>query len=537
MKHLILLIVLIYPLSLFSAPKFPFPQKNKKYSYGILPTPINDADIQTAYDKFMENFYEESGDKARIKFDDPSFTVSEGIGYGMLITVYMDNDKNKTQDKFDKLWKYYNSYLNTNGLMHWKISGFNGINQQNAATDAELDVAVALIQAYKQWGDQKYFDDATALVDKIWKYEVNANGHLKPGDTWDMKKNPSYFSTAALESFKRVGSQDWQKVITNTYSLLNKVQNSNTGLVPDWCSEDGNPMGDYYYDAARTPWRIAWGYAWFGHNDAKKYCSKVASWIDGKTGGDPTKIVDGYMLDGNDKSQYFNSAFAGAFACAGMADATHQTWLNNAYKAQVGLIETDESYFCTTLKVIYLLLLSGNMPDFWNVSNKYTVTVSSSPENSGTVTLTPAGTEFEEGCTLTVKATPQNNFKFKNWSGDLSGNEESKKVTVTKDMNISAVFEPVISVFFHSEGLNSTPTVSAHFTNTLNEISFTQPKAGRVNVGIYSLSGKCVGTFANGFYKAGRSVINLKSPLSNGIYWVQLECTSGKITRQIIVNR
>ncbi|HEX2955318.1 MAG TPA: glycosyl hydrolase family 8 [Chitinispirillaceae bacterium] len=362
------LTALMLPVTLLATPKFPFPQ-NAEYPYGIKPATINHDNIQKAYDDFVARFYEESQDKskARIKWDTPSLTVSEGIGYGMLIMVYMDNATNNTQEKFDKLWKYYNSYLNQNGLMHWKIDGFNNVVAQNAATDAELDVAVSLVQAHKQWGDQKYLDDAKALTEKIWTKEVNANGYLKPGDTWDSKKNPSYFSTAALESYKHASTRDWDKVITTSYTLLKKVANSTSGLVPDWCQENGGLTGEnYYYDATRTPWRIAWGYAWYGHNDAKEFCSKIASWITQKTNGDATKIVDGYNLDGNAFKEAFNSAFAGSLACAGMVDATHQTWLNNAYKAQDSLTSVKESYFCTTLKIAYLLLLSGNMPDFWN---------------------------------------------------------------------------------------------------------------------------------------------------------------------------
>jgi len=40
---------------------------------------------------------------ARIKWDTPTLTVSEGIGYGMLIMVYMDTHKIILQAKFDKL--------------------------------------------------------------------------------------------------------------------------------------------------------------------------------------------------------------------------------------------------------------------------------------------------------------------------------------------------------------------------------------------------------------------------------------------------
>lgn len=362
------LIVLMTQISVAAAPNFPFPQ-NAAYPFGIRPASINTDRIQAFYETYLKRFYEESPDKsmARIKWDTPSQTVSEGIGYGMLITVYMDNAANNTREKFDRLWKYYNSFLNSNGLMHWKIDGFSGIAGTNAATDAEMDVAAALLQAHKQWGEQKYLDDARAFIDKIGKYEVNANGYLKPGDTWDSKKNPSYFSTAALESFKHAGSQDWNRVITNSYSLLKKVRNPTSGLVPDWCQENGGSTGDdYFYDAARTPWRIAWGYLWYGHDDAKDFCSTIASWITSSSHGNPTTVGDRYTLDGNKTSSELTSTFLGGFALGAMVDQKHQDWLDKAYRVQDSLIDVEEKYFGSSLKMLYLLLLSGNMPDLWN---------------------------------------------------------------------------------------------------------------------------------------------------------------------------
>ena len=47
---------------------------------------------------------------ARIKHDNLQNSVSEGIAYGMLLLVYMDNDENNTQPKFDKIWAYYNNF-------------------------------------------------------------------------------------------------------------------------------------------------------------------------------------------------------------------------------------------------------------------------------------------------------------------------------------------------------------------------------------------------------------------------------------------
>ena len=108
------------------AANYPFPQ-NSTYDYGILPTEYDASDVQTIYETWRNAHYEESGELARIKFDTPGETVSEGIAYGMLIMVFMDSTTNDTQDEFDKLWNYYNNFPNENGLMHWKISGFSSI--------------------------------------------------------------------------------------------------------------------------------------------------------------------------------------------------------------------------------------------------------------------------------------------------------------------------------------------------------------------------------------------------------------------------
>ncbi len=365
----------IIPISLTAAPNFPFPQ-NVKYPSIFLPSKIDNSKVQKAFEDFMK-LYEESPDKttARIKHDTEANTVSEGIGYGMILLVYMDNATNNTKDKFDKLWAYYNKFLDTRGLMNWKISGFSGptMDGRNAATDADLDVALALLEAYKQWGDEKYLKDAQSLIAKIAKYEVDSiNILLNPGDTWGGQYNPSYFSTGALPLFKYVSDYDWTKVITNSYSLIQKCADNTTGLVQDWCTLDGNTPAmredKYYYDATRTPWRIAWAYVWHGHPEAKEFCSKIASWISTKTGNDPSKIVDGYKRDGTELGKYNNATFVGPFACAGLVDSIHQTWLDKAYSRLNELVDVKDIYYQQSIKVLTLLLLTGNMPDFWSTT-------------------------------------------------------------------------------------------------------------------------------------------------------------------------
>lgn len=154
MKHSFLLTLAIVVSYGFAAVNYPYPQE-KAYAYGTYVSGIS-AKVKARFDAFMSKYYEESGNMARIKFDQDTYTVSEGIGYGMIMMVYFSSNETSYQSQFDKLWAYYNNWLNSNGLMHWKIQGFSNVDQQNAATDAEFDVAFALAMAYYQFGDEKY---------------------------------------------------------------------------------------------------------------------------------------------------------------------------------------------------------------------------------------------------------------------------------------------------------------------------------------------------------------------------------------------
>lgn len=535
--------LIFFPSVLYAAPNFPFPQSGV-YPYGNMPSTIDNNLVQETYEDFME-LYEEQGDLARIKHDEQENTVSEGIAYGMMITVYMDNETNNTQPKFDRLWNYYKKFSGSVGeMMSWRIKGFEGVANpmmdQNAATDAELDAAVALLQAYKQWGDETYLADARELLGKMAEHEVNENGYLKPGDSWDNEKNVSYFSTGALELFKVASDFDWERVIQNSYSLIKKVQNSATGLVPDWCSENGTPSGgsrgNYYYDATRTPWRIAWAYSWYGHQDAKDICTKIASWITTKTGGDPSNIVTGYLLDGTENSEWHNATFVGPFVCAGMVDAAHQEWVDNGF---VYLASLEESvYYQLSLKMLTMLYLSGNMPNFWTETQveNFTLTATVTPEGGGTVTAAPEGTEFASGTGVTLTAIAAEGFTFVAWGGDAAGTDATTTVTVSKNMNITATFEQEISVrrdWFSSWHL----TAACSFTSaTGNTINYSVDRPGKVTIAVFDVAGKQVAVPVDNHVAPGRYTASLHA-LPAGMYWVRMRSSGGEAARRITISR
>ncbi|MEO7426146.1 MAG: glycosyl hydrolase family 8 [Fibrobacteria bacterium] len=428
-----------------AAAKFPFPQ-DQAYKFGIKPAGANHTDVQAAYTMFLTKYYEESGDLARIKWDVPTQTVSEGIGYGMIIMAYMDNATNNTQAKFDKLWAYYQKFTNAAGMMHWKITGFSGAAEMNGATDGDLDAAFGLCLAYHQWGDAKYKTAATDLMKKIYSTEVNASKVLKPGDAFDNPKNPSYFSAVAIGMFNALkwDGNDWASVLTANYAHVKSAQNATTGLVPDWTQDNGSPDArgpSYKFDAARVPWRMGIAYAWYGEASAKDIANKMTSWLKTSTAGDPAKIMTGYQLTGTALENTNIPAYIGPFACGAMVDAAHQTWLDACYKKLATFID-DDNYYNESLQLMSLLTMTGNFIDFSTATPKtaFTIKTSVSPASAGTVTITPASATYAAGASITITATPTGENKFTSWGGDITGTTATKTVTVSSDMNITAYF-------------------------------------------------------------------------------------------------
>ncbi|MFC0780593.1 glycosyl hydrolase family 8 [Flavobacterium sp. HJSW_4] len=352
----------------------PFPA-NKVYGNGIMAASKNSQDAENNYKTWKINFVEECNNGLyRVKFDNPSETVSEGIAYGMLLSAYMAD-----KALFDGFWLYYKDNVNANKVMNWKINGCSGGKAgENGATDAELDAAFALIVADYQWasaGNINYKSDAKALITAIKNYEVEANTYvLKPGDQFGGSQitNISYFSPAYYRAFG-VFTNDtafWNQVATKAYTVINNNLTKNNavgGLVSDWCQADGsyssqaggynNAGKTYTYDAARTPWRIAVDYLWYGTPEAKVYSKKSSDFVRVNLGGS-LNIKDGYNQNGTVIGQWHNPTFVGAFACAAMG-GEDQAHLNASY-ADLKNLNEPNNYFHQTLKTLYSLLLTGN---------------------------------------------------------------------------------------------------------------------------------------------------------------------------------
>jgi len=366
-------------------------------NYCSLPPQANHEDAVKSYAHWKKTLLTSDGAGGFLRVRRPNSkgavvnsTVSEGIAYGMLLAVYMDD-----AETFDALWQYSQLHVNANGLMNWYIGPDGAVLGQGGASDSDEDIAFALVMAGEKWGgkgslDQKYADLALAQIERVWTFEVlhGERQILLPGDTWgaSLVRNPSYFAPAFYRTFARVsGNKGWLDVVDSSYDIieasLNATNgNADNGLVPSWCGDDGTPIvtngvSHFQFDSCRTPFRVAQDYCWNGDERAKAYLEKITNFYEGIG---IENLVDGFELDGTPRPEFSvdgsrAAAFVGPAGVGSSFDAAHVEFTSAAYDDLVSkdaLIIGDAAYdnlgsiyYNTSWRALSLLMLDGTYVD------------------------------------------------------------------------------------------------------------------------------------------------------------------------------
>ena len=358
------------------------------------PTGASVADATAAYDKWKSDLVVSDGARGflRVRRPNSSGAVvnssnSEGIAYGMLLAVYAND-----QNTFDNLWKYEQLFPDNHGLMNWYIApDGNSVLGTGAATDADEDMAFALIMADKRWGGQgtlstTYLAAAKTLIGLIWQYEVDAsrNHVLTSGDQSDGSViNISYFAPAYYRAFGRVANtaSNWKMVIDTSYTVISatlNAQNGNTqnGLVPAWSTPAGVPMTPpgtgmplyHQLDSCRTPFRLGEDYCWNAEPRALTYLQKITGFY---SGVGVANMVDGYDLNGTPHPQFVTTggpraaSFVGPAGVGAMATGTTYVKLRDDAYASVATL-TDlagSTYYQESWTALSLQMMTGLLQD------------------------------------------------------------------------------------------------------------------------------------------------------------------------------
>jgi endo-1,4-beta-D-glucanase Y len=384
-----------------TAAKFPFPAHKGPGPYCQAVPGAADEDARKAYRVWKETLVRSEGANGfrRVIRPDtpdgiPNSTVSEGISYGMILAVYFDD-----QPLFDDLFRYSLHWANETGLMKWYINpeGTAACPRSKicgAASDADEDIAFALIMADQQWGgggalDKSYRDYALRHIALVKQYEVTPGYVFTPGSEWKGDiVNLSYFAPAFYRIFGRYSRDEefWNKVIDVNYGLLFKTLNQkngnlDNGLVPAWSNLQGEATPGFpgaltYHqtDSVRTPIRLALDYCWNGEPRARAYLDKASRFF---VNIGAQRISDGYLLDGTPHPEVgplqksSSAVFVASAGIAAMAAGADPKFVQETYDLLKPLnLNIRSIYYQLSWTAMALNFMSGNYFDMTNVENK-----------------------------------------------------------------------------------------------------------------------------------------------------------------------
>ncbi len=355
----------VVPASASTSTSLPTPTSTPSTVNTSAPAAINQSVFNSAissYNDWKTKYVQSigTGQLRVVRPENNNDTVSEGIGYGMLLS-YFAND----QATFSGLWNYASKYLDTNGLMNWQIDSSGNIIGQGSATDADEDMAYALLRADSKWPGNQYGASAKKLISSMMATEVLSSNLINPGDNWGSTKiiNPSYLAPAYYRAFSSfTGDARWQTVADKSLSWAADVSNNSTGLFPDWINDDlsaasiswDSHPNDFYYDAVRTPIRLFMEYKWNNNQTAKNILSKENNFITLVT---MPKLISGYTLNGAPLTSYLDATFLSSYASIAQVNPTTQ--MSNDLTNQL-IQNSTGNYFGTSLKTITLFVIAGS---------------------------------------------------------------------------------------------------------------------------------------------------------------------------------
>jgi endoglucanase len=213
-------------------------------AFGLLLAPVTpsrlasaDTDAaRAAARRFLERYVEPDG--RVVRRDQGGDTVGEGQSYALVLALVADDPHT-----FRRVWGWTAaSFLRDDGLLVHRMDAGGQIVDSNAATDADLVTAWALLRF---GGGLRA--DGEALAAAILEHEVlelpEGNELLAAGQ-WATGApgtlNPSYWALPLLDDLAaRTGDDRWRGLAASSRAALETLTRDGTLLPPDWARVDG----------------------------------------------------------------------------------------------------------------------------------------------------------------------------------------------------------------------------------------------------------------------------------------------------------
>jgi oligosaccharide reducing-end xylanase len=219
---------------------------------------------------------------------------SEGMSYGMMITVQLDKQK-----EFDALFAWAKRYMQHTdpsdanyGYFSWHCKPTGEVMDKSPASDGETYFATALFFAAHRWGDGtgpgrfNYSDEANLIlhqsihkedgpriIDSVYNMfntqveQVVFTPYASAAKYTDPSYHlPSFYTVWSVAA--NSSNAFWSSLANASRSYFQRTLHPLTALCPDYSTFDGAPTGgshqDFRFDAWRCAQNIGGDFAWFG---------------------------------------------------------------------------------------------------------------------------------------------------------------------------------------------------------------------------------------------------------------------------------
>lgn len=338
--------------------------------------------LYQSWQAYRQRFIQADGRVVDREADDRS--TSEGQAYAMLRAVMINDQETFTCTFY---WAEQNlARKDSQGKLRdhlwawkWGRTGFNRweIQDQNFASDADIDAVTALILAARRWNEPQYLEIARTKLKDLWSLSTavipNGKRYLLPGPKeafWNQPEqlilNPSYFAPYAFRLFAQLDStHNWMTLVETSYdALVRSSQVSSVGLPSDWIVlnpqsgqfellPSSHPLKTVYsFDAFRVWWRIALDAEWFQEPRAKQYLQQNLRHLQQRW-QQQQRIPARLTLDGQPivtyeaTSQYAMLYSAFKLINPQIATQIYQQKLNSQYRN--GFWDNDSAYYTQNL--------------------------------------------------------------------------------------------------------------------------------------------------------------------------------------------
>ena len=333
-------------------------------------------------------------------------TVSEAMGYGMIIFPIMSKFDLTAKIHFTSIYNYIKSYPSfyNNNLMAWqqvKDSTGNIVNssaETSSATDGDMDISYGLLLAHKIWGENdriNYKNEAVKRINALMDSCINKDDYILTLGDWVKGTKVNNFKYVTRSSdflkyhirefikFDVKNSKEWQMVLNKIDFIISeqmKNESKNNGLMPDFFIKDINSYivpkfkiletihdGDYYFNSCRTPWRYSMDVI-INKTPITQELHTLNHWIKKETSYNPKNIKSGYYIANGPPGYSFGSSndlsFIAPFLVSSLIEKGHDNWTIDLWETLINKPITKCTFYENTLKLISMIVATGN----WYIS-------------------------------------------------------------------------------------------------------------------------------------------------------------------------